>query len=125
MYSRSTKFLGRGCALALIALAPIVLFAQSNGKSSAGANPSKWDIFAGYSYLAPRGSVTTPQLNPTRNVTANYNAINVGGLFSVAYYFNKNVGAQVEYGLHEWGDSVPGSNIGTHGNDDGFNTVAG
>jgi len=125
MFSRSTKFLGPGCALALIALAPIALSAQTSGKSSSGASPSKWDIFAGYSYLAPRGSVTTPQLNPTRNVTANYNAINVGGLFSVAYYFNKNVGAQVEYGLHEWGDSVPGSNIGTHGNDDGFNTVAG
>jgi outer membrane protein OmpA-like peptidoglycan-associated protein len=51
--------------------------------------------------------------------------VNLGGLFSGAYYFNKYVGVQGEYGLHEWGDAVAGTNIGTHGNDDGFQTASG
>ena len=56
-----------------------------------------------------------------RRFRFNYNAVNLGGLFSGAYYFNKYVGAQAEVGFHEWGDgSSNGSNIGTHGNDDGF-----
>jgi outer membrane protein OmpA-like peptidoglycan-associated protein len=123
MYSRTTK--GLVFSIALVALLALNSSAQPNSKSAPSAGPSKWDIFAGYSYLAPRGKVTTtvPQ-NST--VTANYNAINVGGLFSGAYYFNKFVGAQVEYGFHQWGtQSNNGSNIGTHGNDDGFQTVAG
>jgi hypothetical protein len=31
----------------------------------------------------------------------------------------------VEFGEHEWGVQAPSSNVGTHGNDDGFITVAG
>ena len=124
MYFRSIKYLSRTSALALAALVPLALSAQSGGKSNSGASPSKWDIFTGYSYLAPKGKVTTPTTTGG-SVTADYKAVNVGGLFSGAYYFNKFVGAQVEYGLHEWGTEVPGSNIGTHGNNDGFNTVAG
>jgi hypothetical protein len=125
MYSRSIKSLSRAIALALVALTPVALCGQSSGKSSTGHNPSKWDIFAGYSYLAPKGNVTTPT-GPTTSVTAGYKAINLGGLFSGAYFFNNHVGAQVEYGFHEWGEqSANGSNIGTHGNNDGFQTVAG
>jgi hypothetical protein len=124
MYSRSIKNLSRACALALVALAPVALSAQSGSKSNSGANPSKWDIFAGYSYLAPRGKVTTTTL-PSGTITADYKAVNVGGLFSGAYYLNKIVGVQLEYGLHQWGTAKPGSNIGTRGNNDGFNTVAG
>jgi hypothetical protein len=52
--------------------------------------------------------------------------VNVGGIASGAYFFNRYVGAQAELGVHEWGDQSPnGSNIGTRGNDDGFTTVAG
>ena len=122
MYSRTTK--GLVFSIALGALVALNLSAQPNSKSASSAGPSKWDIFAGYSYLAPRGKVTSP--NSTGGTsTFNYRAVNVGGLFSGAYYFDKFVGAQVEYGLHEWGKEVPGSNIGTRGNNDGFNTVAG
>ena len=125
MYSRSIKFLCQASALVLAILTPVALSAQSSNKSSSGPNPSKWDIFAGYSYLAPKGQVTTPLPNGT-SLTANYKAINLGGLFSGAYYFNNHIGAQVEYGFHEWGtQSGNGSNIGTRGNNDGFQTVAG
>lgn len=125
MYSRTTKSIGFVLNVALTAFLAVNSSAQPNSKSAPGAGPSKWDIFAGYSYLAPRGKVTTT-VPPSSTVTANYNAINVGGLFSGAYYFNKYVGGQIEYGLHEWGtDSKNGSNIGTRGNNDGFQSVAG
>jgi len=73
-------------------------------KANQGDYVSRWDIFAGYSYLAPKGTVNVPQGNGT-TLPYNYNAVNVGGLFSVAYYFNKYVGAQAEFGVHEWGDA--------------------
>ena len=126
MYSRSMRSLSRGLAVALVALTPVALSAQTSGKSgSTGHNPSKWDIFAGYSYLAPKGTVTSPTITGGTQ-SGSYKAINVGGLFSGAYFFNNHVGAQVEYGFHEWGEqSNNGSPIGTHGNNDGFQTVAG
>src|SRR5450631_3435230 len=128
MYARVLKSVSRVLFLALVALIPVALSAQttatSNGKAAWTDSPSRWDIFAGYSYLAPRGTVVTPV--GTGTVSANYDAVNLGGLFSGAYYFNNHVGAQVEFGIHEWGSqSANGSNIGTHGNDDGFLTFAG
>ncbi|MGB9406153.1 MAG: OmpA family protein [Terracidiphilus sp.] len=121
---------------------PLALGAQDSAKPAAKApavdSPSRWDIFAGYSYLDPHGSlsVTTypvtgvgrqPVPAAISGITTvyNYDSVNLGGLFSVAYYFNRYVGAQMEVGFHEWGTAVAGTNIGTHGNDDGFTTVAG
>jgi outer membrane protein OmpA-like peptidoglycan-associated protein len=129
MYARVLKSVSRVLALALVALIPVALCAQatatSTGKPFPNDSPSRWDIFAGYSYLAPRGTVTTT-IPSGASVSANYDAVNLGGLFSGAYFFNKNIGAQVEFGLHEWGVSngYP-NNVGTHGNDDGFLTFAG
>lgn len=128
MCARVLKSVGGILALAMAASMPAVLPAQvkstPTGKSVASDSPSRWDIFAGYSYLAPKGTVQVPQLNGTVEPFS-YDAVNVGGLFSGAYYFNRYLGLQAEYGFHEWGTSVPGTNIGTHGNDDGFQTVAG
>ena len=127
MSARFMRSASRALALALVASIPIALSAQTGGKSASDDNPSRWDIFTGYSYLAPKGTVTVA----TPGHTANYDAVNVGGLFSGAYFFNRNIGVQAEFGVHEWGASsglpvgTPGSNIGTHGNDDGFLTIAG
>lgn len=116
-------------SLAAVALVPVAVVAQSapaaKGASS-DSNVSKWDIFAGYSYLAPHGTVQVPQ--PTTGnpvVPFSYDAVNVGGLFSAARYFNRYVGVQAEFAIHQWGTQVSGSNIGTHGNDDGFTTIGG
>jgi hypothetical protein len=111
----------------LVVIAPIGLAAQSASSPmrSGSDSPSRWDIFAGYSYLAPKGTVQVPQANGT-TAPFSYNAVNVGGLFSGAYWFDKYVGAQLEYGVHEWGiSSGNGNPVGTHGNDDGFQTIAG
>lgn len=120
------KTLSRVSALLCAAALPAALMAQATpaAKGSSEGSPSRWDIFTGYSYLAPSGTVTTPVIGG--QVTASYDAVNVGGLFSGAYFFNRNVGVQAEFGLHQWGEqSKNGSNIGTHGNDDGFYTVGG
>jgi hypothetical protein len=127
MFSRVSKFVSLALALAFVALLPVALSAQaasSNSKVAPGDNPSRWDIFMGYSYLAPKGAVTTSP--PTGSpITANYDAVNLGGLVSGSYFFNRFIGVQGEYGIHEWGSEVPGRSVGTHGNDDGFMTIAG
>ncbi len=115
-------------ALAALALVPVALSAQAAPAAKGSASDqyaSRFDIFFGYSYLAPNGTVQVPLVNGT-TAPYSYDAVNVGGLFSGAYYFNRYVGVQGEYGLHEWGNqSSNGSNIGTGGNDDGFQTIAG
>lgn len=125
MHVRVFRNLSSVIALACLAIVPQIVSAQSApaAKGSSDTSPSRWDIFLGYSYLAPSGSVTT-QTNSTTTptVTASYDAVNVGGLFSGAYFFNKNIGVQAEYAIHEWGTERPGTNIGTEGNDDGFMT---
>ena len=127
MQARVLKFVGRFVALVAVALMPVALVAQAPPAAKGASNdqPSRWDIFAGYSYLAPKGTVATTRPNGT-SVTAAYDAVNVGGVASGAYFFNRYVGVQAELGIHEWGDQVSNtSSIGSHGNDDGFTTIAG
>ena len=127
METRVLRAIGRIFALVSVGiLLPVALLGQSKPAARGASNdmPSRWDIFAGYSYLAPKGTVQVTQQNGSV-APVSYDAVNVGGLFSGAYYFNRFVGVQAEYGIHEWGSDVSGSNIGTHGNDDGFQTLAG
>jgi len=129
MYSRILKSVCRVLAMACVVLMPVALAAQGSSKPTAkadsGDTASRWDIFAGYSYLAPKGTVNVPQPYGG-TIPYSYDSVNVGGLGSVAYFFNRYVGAQAEFGIHEWGDGTPnGTNIGEHGNDDGFVTIAG
>jgi hypothetical protein len=116
----------RFIALAVLAVMPVALAAQAPAaKASTSDSPSRFDIFAGYSYLSPKGTVQVPQANGSTTPFA-YDGVNVGGLVSGAYYFNKYVGVQGEFGIHQWGDANPyPNNIGTEGNDDGFYTFAG
>ena len=88
-------------------------------KAPADDSASRWDIFAGYSYLAPHGTVQVEQPNSLAIEPFDYKSVNVGGIVSGAYYFNKYVGAQAEVGIHEYG----GSN--STQNNDGFTTVSG
>jgi hypothetical protein len=119
----------RYLSVALLLSAPVVLAAQASpagtGYNVTGQYASRWDIFAGYSYLAPDGTVDVPQPNGTV-VPYSYDPVNVGGLFSGAYFFGQHLGAQVEFAEHNWGtQSNNGSNVGTHGNNDGFYTIGG
>lgn len=70
-------------------------------KAQPGVNPSRIDIFAGYSYFAPHGNISGQR----------FNAVNVGAIGSGAYYFSKYAGAEVSLASHPDG---PG---------DGFTTL--
>ncbi len=126
MHVHVLRTVGRILTLSLVAFVPIAALAQAAPAASGASNQyaSKWDIFAGYSYLAPHGTVDVPQSNGTATPYS-YDAVNVGAILSAARYFNQNVGVQVEASEHEWGVQVKGSNIGSHGNDDGFVTIGG
>jgi len=126
MYARVFRFLSTVMAMLCLIAAPLALTAQSTPAASGSAehSPSRFDIFAGYSYLAPNGTVAVERGNGSiTNVS--YLAVNVGGLFSGAYYFNKNIGVQAEYAEHWYGTAVSGTNIGTEGNNDSFMTFGG
>ncbi len=67
---------------------------------------SRIDIFAGYSYLAPHGSVTIPGgqfVGITGPVS--YSSIDYGAIGSGTYYFNRYVGAQAELSVHPDGNN--------------------
>jgi len=111
MLSRPFNFLGRsllvGCAIGLCA-SP--LLAQTGSATPAAPAPkadqgaSRADIFLGYSYLAPHGSVTT-SLPGGGSLTNSYSSINEGAIGSFAYYFNRYVGGQIEYANHPDGNN--------------------
>ena len=129
MVARVLRTVSRTFALALLVAVPVALTAQAAPAAKKGTredpSPSRVDIFMGYSYLAPSGTVQVPQPNGGAAQPYSYDAVDLGGLFSGAYYFNNHVGLQAEFGEHQWGTSRPGTNIGTHGNNDGFFTLAG
>jgi hypothetical protein len=104
---------------AAAALMPAGAFAQDKpaAKPPADASASRWDIFAGYSYLAPHGTVQSQQSDGSIQ-PFEYKSVNVGEIVSGAYYFNKYVGGQVEVGLHEYDGDLGGKN------NDGFVTAS-
>ena len=127
MYFGFLKTASRVLSIALLISAPAALVAQASPSAKGNSSDqyaSRWDIFAGYSYLAPKGTVNVPQPNGAV-LPFSYDAVDVGGLFSGAYFFNRYVGAQVEFAEHHWGTQKLPSNIGTRGNNDGFNTLGG
>jgi hypothetical protein len=121
MNFRITKSVVLSLAVAAL-MVPAGAFAQdkSASKAPADASASRWDIFAGYSYLAPKGTVEVEQPGAAHNVIpVDYKAVNIGEIVSVAYYFNRYVGIQGESGLHEYHSS------GSTENNDGFATFSG
>jgi hypothetical protein len=98
MSSRVSKSLSRVLALAFVALVPVALAAQDTSKPAAKAAPddsaTKWDIFAGYSYIAPHGTIVTNLGGSQGYVPVPYSAITGGGIVSVARYFNRYLGVE-------------------------------
>lgn len=88
----------------MVASASIAVVAQDApkpaAKPSAADSPSRWDIFAGYSYLAPKGTVEVLQPGGVTTLPMQYTAIDKGAILSAAYFFNKYVGAQIETSTH-------------------------
>jgi outer membrane protein OmpA-like peptidoglycan-associated protein len=57
-----------------------------------GPNPSRIDVFLGYSYFGAHGEVKPAGIN--------YSSIDYGAIGSGAYYFNKYVGAEITVASH-------------------------
>jgi hypothetical protein len=75
-------------AACAVSLGATSLSAQTAPSSaSTGVNPSRVDIFLGYSYLGAHGQVK-PQGVP-------FSSVDKGAIGSVAYYFNKYVGGEI------------------------------
>ncbi|HEU5458585.1 MAG TPA: hypothetical protein VFU68_08195, partial [Terracidiphilus sp.] len=98
MHSQVMKTFCRAVALTIALGVPAATMAQSSAataaKTSAADSPSRWDIFLGYSYLAPKGTVQTT-LPDGSTPALQYRSSDKGGIESVAYYFNNNVGVEV------------------------------
>ena len=105
-------------SLAIVALFPIAAAAQDGPKpapkTSQSDSPSRWDIFAGYSYLSPKGTVQVLQLGGTTTLPETYKSMNYGIIGSGTYYFNKFVGAQVETAAHDLFSNSSSSNGGAY-----------
>ncbi len=88
------RFVLAACAVSLGASS---LSAQTPSTAPMGPNPSKIDVFVGYSYFG-----THSPLNPSG---VQYSSINYGAIGSVAYYFNKYVGGEVNFVAHPDGNN--------------------
>jgi outer membrane protein OmpA-like peptidoglycan-associated protein len=101
MYSRVSTFARLALTLACTSLLPLALAAQDTAKPATPASaqaPSKWDLFAGYSYLAPKGLIVNngTQQDNARSVSC---CVDV----SLARYFSNYFGVQVEGDFHKSG----------------------
>jgi hypothetical protein len=95
MVYRPLRSLGRfGLAACAVSLGVASLSAQTAPSTTApvGPNPSRVDIFLGYSYFGAHGQVKPAGIN--------YSSVNVGAAGSAAYYFNKYVGAEINAVAH-------------------------
>jgi hypothetical protein len=103
MHSRPLGSVSRillvSCAVGLGASS---LYGQSSNPQPAAPAErpvSRVDVFTGYSYLAPHGTVNTPMPDGS-TFSDRYSSVDYGALGSVAYYFNRYFGGQVEFGAH-------------------------
>ena len=94
MVYRPFQHIGRlGLAACAVSLGVASLSAQSAPSTApVGPNPSRVDVFLGYSYFGAHGQVKPANIN--------YSSINLGAIGSVAYYFNKYVGAEANVVAH-------------------------
>lgn len=98
MVYRPFRSIGRfGLAACAVSLGVASLSAQTAPSTPApvGPNPSRVDIFTGFSYFGAHG-----QLKPAN---INYSSINLGAAGGVAIYFNKYVGFEANLFAHPSG----------------------
>ena len=117
MHSQMKRTVSRALASAVLILAPYAMSGQGAAKvPSYGDSPSRWDIFAGYSYLGPHDTVDVLQPDRVTVDAVSYKAIDMGVIVSAARYFNKYVGVQAETSQHH---------IGINSNNDDFSFYQG
>jgi hypothetical protein len=117
MHDRFFK-LTRCSTLAMVALFASYAAAQDAPKpapkASQSDSPSRADIFVGYSYLAPKGTVDVLQHDGVTVLPQKYHSMDRGIIGSGTYFFNKWVGAQVETAEHDLVGASDASNGGAY-----------
>ena len=109
MIYRPLRSLGRfvlaACAVSLGA-ASLGAQTPATPAPAMGSNPSRFDVFLGYSYFGAHG-----QVNPS---SIQYSSINLGAIGSGAYYFNRYFGGEFIYSNHPSGvnDGFSGASAG-------------
>ena len=91
------RFLVAACVVSLGVAALSAQTAAPAAAAPVGVNPSRVDVFLGYSYFGAHG-----QLKPAG---INYSSINYGAIGSGAYYFNKYAGGEVVFAAHPDGNN--------------------
>ena len=104
MFSQQFRKLGRSLlAASAVSLGAVSLGAQTTPPSApapappSGPNPSRADVFLGYSYLGPHGVVKPSNIG--------YSSVDLGAIGSGAYYFSKYVGAEISLAAHPDGNN--------------------
>ncbi len=90
---RSTRSLAIGLLVAITATAGAQETAPTNKRTTVPSPYSRVDLYGGYAFLQPSGSVEG----------FNYQRITDGAVTSASIYFKKRVGVQVEAGFHPYG----------------------
>ncbi|WP_348264608.1 OmpA family protein [Telmatobacter sp. DSM 110680] len=108
MFSRISKITRLALTVACASVMPIAIAAQDAAqppaapapapKAASAPAPSKWDLFAGYSYLAPKGSLVN---NSTQQDDAK--SVACCADVSLARYFSNYFGVQIEGDFHKNG----------------------
>ncbi len=89
------RFVLAACA---VCLGVASLSAQTPSTTApVGPNPSRIDVFLGYSYFGAHGQIKPQGIS--------YSSIDYGAIGSGAYYFNKYVGAEITFVAHPDGNN--------------------
>lgn len=110
LFTSFSRILLAGCVLGMGATGVYGQNSSSLPAAPAAQPQSRVDIFAGFSYAAPKATVETPLPDGTY-FAQEPSAVDKGAIASGAYYFNSHFGGQIEYGNHQ------------EGKNDGFQTM--
>lgn len=91
------RFVLAACAVSLGATGLGAQTAAPSTTAPVGPNPSRVDLFTGYSYFGAHGQAKPQYIN--------YSSVDLGAIGSVAFYFNKYVGAEINFVAHPDGQN--------------------
>jgi hypothetical protein len=93
MFFQPFRKLGRSLlAVSAVSLGAASLGAQTPAAPPAGPNPSRADVFLGYSYWSGHGTL--------KPAGVSYSSVDLGAIGSGAYYFSKYAGIEVSAAFH-------------------------
>ena len=90
--SQFGRYVLAACAVSLGVASLSAQTAPSTPPAPTGVNPSRIDVFTGYSYFGAHGQVKPANIS--------YSSIDEGAIGSGAYYFNKYFGGEVVFTAH-------------------------